>query len=164
MQDANTCIKLCALELVNVCLLQGEHFLAGNILEHYGKGVFISLRLFMKLLVIYFPNDKTNLSCILNFTCIMECFPFNPFTHFGLLLYIKFLGQDSFNYRDITKDLSLRILSNDWACYNFEVFKKIHFGHVISTDEGFLCFRLWCFTGPTKNDMNITLTSLLQLK
>jgi hypothetical protein len=39
MQDANMCIKLCALELVNVCLLRGEHFLVGNILKHYGKGV-----------------------------------------------------------------------------------------------------------------------------
>jgi hypothetical protein len=43
MQDANMCIKLCALELANVCLLQDEHFLVGNILEHYGKGVFTSL-------------------------------------------------------------------------------------------------------------------------
>ncbi len=39
MQDANMCIKLCALELVNVCLLRGEHLLVGNILKHYGKGV-----------------------------------------------------------------------------------------------------------------------------
>jgi hypothetical protein len=39
MQDANMCIKLCAIELVNVCLLRGEYFLVGNILEHYGKGV-----------------------------------------------------------------------------------------------------------------------------
>ncbi len=39
MQDANMCIKLCVLEIVNVCLLRGEHFLVGNILEHYGKGV-----------------------------------------------------------------------------------------------------------------------------
>jgi hypothetical protein len=39
MQDANMCIKLRALELVNVCLLRGEHFLVGNVLEHYGKGV-----------------------------------------------------------------------------------------------------------------------------
>jgi hypothetical protein len=39
MQDANMCIKLRALKLVNMCLLQGEHFLVGNILKHYGKGV-----------------------------------------------------------------------------------------------------------------------------
>jgi hypothetical protein len=39
MQDANMCIKLCVLELVNMCFLRGEHFLVGNILEHYGKGV-----------------------------------------------------------------------------------------------------------------------------
>jgi hypothetical protein len=39
MQDANMCIKLCALEIVNECLLRGEHFLVRNILEHYGKGV-----------------------------------------------------------------------------------------------------------------------------
>ncbi len=39
MQDANMCIKLCALELVNICLLRGEHFLVGNILKQYGKGV-----------------------------------------------------------------------------------------------------------------------------
>jgi hypothetical protein len=38
MQDANICIKLCVLKLVNMCLLRGEHFLVGNILEHYGKG------------------------------------------------------------------------------------------------------------------------------
>jgi hypothetical protein len=39
MQDANMCVKLCALELVNVCLLQGEHFLIGNIFKICGKGV-----------------------------------------------------------------------------------------------------------------------------
>ncbi len=39
MQDANMCIKLCALELVNVYPLRGEHFLVGNILEHYGTRV-----------------------------------------------------------------------------------------------------------------------------
>jgi hypothetical protein len=39
MQDANMCIKLCALKLVNVYPLRGEHFLVGNILEHYGTGV-----------------------------------------------------------------------------------------------------------------------------
>jgi hypothetical protein len=39
MQDANMCIKLCALELVNMCLMQGEHFLVGNISEHSRKGV-----------------------------------------------------------------------------------------------------------------------------
>jgi hypothetical protein len=39
MQDANMCMKLCALELVNVCLLLGEHFLVRNIFKHYGKGV-----------------------------------------------------------------------------------------------------------------------------
>jgi len=67
--------------------------------------------------------------------------------------YVKFLGQDFFNYRDITKDLNLskvqRILSSDWACYNFQGFFRIHFGHVILANKGFLCLRLWCFTGPT---------------
>jgi hypothetical protein len=66
--------------------------------------------------------------------------------------YIKFLDQDSFNYRDITKDLSLskvqRILKSDWACYNFQVFLIIHFGHVISINEGSLSLKLLCFMGP----------------
>jgi len=65
---------------------------------------------------------------------------------------IKFLVQDSFNYKDITKDLSLskvqRILSSDWACYNFQVFFRICFGHVISINEGSLCLGQWCFMGP----------------
>jgi hypothetical protein len=39
MQDVNMCIKLCVLELVNMCLLQSEHLLVGRILEHYEKGV-----------------------------------------------------------------------------------------------------------------------------
>jgi hypothetical protein len=108
----------------------------------------------MKLLVLYFPSDKTNLLCILNFMSNVECLPFNPFTHFGHVVgwkYIKFLNQDSFNYRDITKDLNLfdvqRILSSDWVCYNFQVFLKIHFGYVISANEGYLCLRLWFFYG-----------------
>ncbi len=33
------CIKLCVLKLVNLCLLWSEHFLVGNLLEYYGKGV-----------------------------------------------------------------------------------------------------------------------------
>jgi hypothetical protein len=39
-------------------------------------------------------------------------------------------------------------LSSNWACYNFQVFLRIHCGHVISADEGSLCLRLWCFMGP----------------
>jgi hypothetical protein len=67
--------------------------------------------------------------------------------------YIKFLGQDSFNYKDITKDVNMsevqRILSSDQAYYNFQVFLRINFGRVILVDEGSLCLKLWCFIGPT---------------
>jgi hypothetical protein len=39
MHDANMCIKQCALELVNMCILLSENFLIGNIFKWHGKGV-----------------------------------------------------------------------------------------------------------------------------
>jgi hypothetical protein len=75
----------------------------------------------MKLLVLYFPSDKASLMYSkLHF--YHGTSSFKPFYTFWSPLMvggecIKFLDQDSFNYKDITKDLSLskvqRILNSD---------------------------------------------------
>jgi hypothetical protein len=49
--------------------------------------------------------------CILNFMSTMECFPFNPFTHFGLLMW---WGGNILNFK-IKIHLIIEISQRTWT-------------------------------------------------